>query len=679
MKNRLQIDRKSGSRPISGKQALAVVIDTIESVLMKRPPRLAGAAGAAAAMFLPQLPGPLAGEVAKPLAYPADVVEPPWVDTRREMQLATAARFRAFVGFTFTDRLGESGIGFVNVTTADTGKNYRASHYDHGNGVAAADVDGDGLPDIYFSTQVGANGLWRNLGGGRFGDITASSGTSLAGELGVAASFGDTDNDGDPDLYATTVLGGNFLFANDGAGRFTDATAASGLGYRGHSSASVLFDYDRDGLLDLFLCNVGVYTTGEVLEAPVDPLNPGEEDFYQYFAAHADAFAGHLKPERTERSILYRNEGGNRFSDVSEATGLIDTSWSGDASPIDANEDGWPDLYVLDMQGNDDYFENVRGQKFVRRSREVFPKTPWGSMGVKSFDWDNDGDFDLFVSDMHSDMSEDVGPQEEKKKADIQYSDDFLASGGLSIFGNAFYRNEGGTYLEISDGIGAENYWPWGLSTGDLNADGYDDVFLASSMNYPFRYGVNTLLVNDLGEGFLDAEYILGVEPRRGNRTTKAWFLLDCGGADREHDHCEGQGGLIEIWAALGSRASVIFDIEGDGDLDIATNEFNSEPQVFVSDLSERKQINYLKVKLAGGASNRSGVGSVVTVEAGGARYRKVNDGQSGYLSQSDLPLYFGLAGASSVDRIVVQWPSGKTRTVPGPVAVNRLVEVAEK
>ena len=643
-------------------------------------PRLGGAAGAAAAMLLSQLPGPLPAEIRKPLAWPADAVEPPWVDTRREMQLATAARFGAFVGFTFTDRRRESGIGFVNVTTADTGKNYRASHYDHGNGVAAADVDGDGLADLYFSTQVGANELWRNLGDGRFADVTASSGTSLAEALGVAASFGDTDNDGDPDLYATTVLGGNSLFANDGSCRFTDATPASGLAYSGHSSASVFFDYDRDGLLDLFLCNVGVYTTGEVLEAPADALNPGEGESYRYFAAQTDAFAGHLKPERTERSILYRNEGGNRFSDVSEATGLIDTSWSGDASPIDANEDGWPDLYVLDMQGNDDYFENVRGRSFVRRSREVFPKTPWGSMGVKSFDWDNDGDFDLFVSDMHSDMSVDVGPPDEKKKADIQYSEEFLASGGRSIFGNAFYRSEGGgRYLEISDAVGAENHWPWGLSTGDLNADGYDDVFLASSMNYPFRYGVNTLLVNDLGKAFLDAEYILGVEPRRDGRTTKAWFLLDCGGADREHDRCEGQEGLIEIWAALGSRSSVIFDIEADGDLDIVTNEFNSEPQVFVSDLSERKRISYLEVKLAGRASNRSGIGAVVTVEAQGARYRKANDGQSGYLSQSDLPLYFGLSGAASVDRIVVQWPSGKTQTVPGPVAVNRLVEVTER
>ena len=621
-----------------------------------------------------------AAEIRKPLVYPADVVEPPWVDTRQKKQLESAEGFKAFVGFGFSDRYVESGITFVNVSTDDTGKRYTASHYDHGNGVAVADVDGDGRLDIYFSTQVGANELWRNNGDGTFRDITTAAGVGVGEPLGVTGSFADIDNDGDPDLFVTSVREGNFLFENDGKGKFTDITATAGVSYSGHSSGAVFFDYDRDGRLDLYVCNVGVYTTEELLLASTDPLYPEKGEPYDYYAAHLDAFAGHLKPERNERSILYHNDGGNRFSDVTEVTGLIDTSWSGDASPIDANEDGWPDLYILDMQGNDDYFENVAGQRFVRRSREVFPKTPWGSMGVKTFDYDNDGDFDLYISDMHSDMSEDVGPFDEKLKANIRYSNDFLASGGNSIFGNAFYRNEGGgSFVEISDDIGAENYWPWGLSVGDLNADGYEDVFLASSMNYPFRYGVNTVLINNEGKMFLDAEYILGIEPRRNRRTTNAWFPLDCDGADRKHDRCEGQVGVIEIWAAVGSRSSVIFDIEGDGDLDIVTNEFNSEPQIFVSNLSEKREIHYLEVKLVGTSSNRSGIGAVVTATAGDLSYKRVNDGQSGYMSQSDYPLYIGLGDATSVDEIVVQWPSGTTQTVPGPIEINRRIEVTEK
>ena len=208
---------------------------------------------------------------------------------------------------------------------------------------------------------------------------------------------------------------------------------------------------------------------------------------------------------------------------------MKDESWSGAASPIDVNEDGWLDLYVLNMQGHDQYYENVEGKHFVDKSREVFPKTPWGSMGVKVFDYNNDGKMDLYITDMHSDMSENIGVEREKLKSRMQWSEEFLRSGGNSIFGNAFYRNRGdGHFEEISDQIGAENYWPWGFSVGDLNADGYEDVFIASSMNYPFRYGVNSVLLNNRSERFLDSEFILGVEPRRDGRTAQPWFELDC-------------------------------------------------------------------------------------------------------------------------------------------------------
>ena len=611
---------------------------------------------------------------------PPTIFAPTWLKSRAQDQRARVSKSDVFCDFSFSDRLEESGIRFRNRCVDAAGKDWMPVHYDHGNGIAIADVDGDGRLDIYFTNQVGRNQLWRNLGGGRFGGITQEAGVGLPEPVSVTASFADIDNDGDADLYVTTVRKGNVLYENDGKGRFTDISRQSGLDYVGHSSGAVFFDYNRDGLLDLFLVNVGVYTTDEVKTVSIPSFEADKRE-YRFFQGREDAFTGQLFPERYEASILYENRGGNRFVDVSEKRRLVDVGWSGDASPLDLNGDGWFDLYVLNMQGHDDYYENVGGEYFVKKSRQLFPKTPWGAMGIKVFDFDNDGRMDIYITDMHSDMSEEVGPEEEKFKSRMQWAEEVLRSEGKSIFGNAFYRDEGeGSFAEMSDAIGAENYWPWGVSTGDLNADGFEDAFVTSSMNYPWRYGVNSLLLNNRGVQFLDSEFILGVEPRRGGRTARPWFELDCSGADEAHRDCDGQSGQIEVWGAVGTRSAVIFDLDDDGDLDIVTNDFNSEPMVLVSDLADRKEkLRYVKIELVGTESNRDGLGSRVELVVGTRIYAKVHDGQSGYLSQSLHPLYFGLDDVETVDRIEVSWPSGRKQTVAGPIKTNTLVQIIEE
>jgi hypothetical protein len=589
-----------------------------------------------------------------------------WLNSIAEAQQIAIGTARAFHDFHFVDRLAATGITFRHRTVEDAAKTYKAAHYDHGTGLAAADVDGDGLVDLYFVNQVGGNELWRNTGNGRFENITTHAGVAVPDRVSVSASFADIDNDGDPDLYVTTVRGGNLLFENDGHGCFKDISAASGVGYVGHSSSAVFFDYDRDGRLDLFLVNVGRYTTDEVA---------GEG--YRYFTAFEDAFSGHLKPERTEASILFHNEGGNRFADVSRKMNLVDTSWSGDATVIDGNDDGWPDLYVLNMQGDDQYYENDRGRRFVRRSRQLFPRTSWGSMGVKVFDYDNDGRLDLFVTDMHSDMSQPIGPEVEKLKSEMKWPVSFRGTGRTSIWGNTFFRKEGpDSYREASDALGLENYCPWGPSVGDLNADGFDDVFIASGMNYPERYMVNSVKLNDGGRRFVDAEFALGVEPRSGGLAVP-WFELDASGVDKGHRDAAGATGHITIYGARASRSALILDLDGDGDLDIVTNEFNAAPMVLESNLTERTQVHFVALKLVGTASNRDAVGATVRVTAGGTTQTKVQDGSSGYLSHSSMPLYFGLGQASAAERIEITWPSGRTQTLLSPPA-NRTIEVRE-
>jgi enediyne biosynthesis protein E4 len=595
------------------------------------------------------------------------------LDARKKAQMETANKFKVFYQFQFTDRVKESGITFVQDAVDDATRNYMPVHYDHGNGTAVADVDGDGLYDIYFVNQVGGSQLWKNLGAGKFKNITQEAGVGLADRISVAAAFADIDNDGDQDLFVTTVRGGNVLFENDGHGHFKDISKEAGVDLVSHSSGAVFFDYDNDGLLDLLVCNVGKYTS--------DEKGPDGE-----YVGLRDAFHGHMHPDRFEYPVLYKNLGHNRFKDVTADVGLHPRGWCGDASFADINGDGRPDLFFLNMMGHSHYYENVDGQKFVDKTEQYFPKTPFGSMGLKFLDFDNDGRPDLFITDMHSDMFGDVEPEREKQKDSAVPPETFLGGPANSfIFGNALYHNLGdGKFEESSDRLGVENYWPWGPSTGDINADGWDDIFIPSGMGFPFRYGINSMLLNNRGETFLDAEFLLGIEPRRDGRTHAPWFELDCSQGVppdlmlvMKKFPCQSPKGKVMVMGTLSSRSAAIFDLDNDGDLDIVTNDFNAEPQVLISDLAQRKQIHWLKVALNGTVSNRNGLGATVRVRAGGQVYTKYNDGKSGYLSQSVLPLYFGLGDAAKIDRVEVDWPSGRQQVFT-ELQANETLRVTE-
>ena len=604
--------------------------------------------------------------------FPEDDMGKDALPSRQKAQSEAAKQFGVFYQFRFVDKLRESGITFSHHAVDDVTKHMRMGHYDHGSAVAVADVDGDGLYDIYFVNQVGGNELWKNLGGGKFKNITQEAGVGVPGRVSVAAAFADIDNSGHQDLFVTTVRGGNVLFENDGHGHFKNITQAAGLGLVAHSSGAFFFDYDNDGLLDLLVCNVGKYTE--------DDKGPNGE-----YIAIPNAFDGHLHPDRYEYPVLYKNMGHHQFKDVTAQVGLSPHGWCGDATFSDLNGDGWPDIFLLNMQGHSHYYENQGGKKFIEKTDEYFPKTPWGAMGIKFFDYDNDGRIDLFIVDMHSDMSDEPGPENEKKKSTITWTDSYIQGTKSDyIWGNALYHNAGnGRFDEVSDRLGVETYWPWGPSVGDLNADGWDDIFIASGMSYPYRYGINSLLLNDRGKRFDDAEFVLGIEPRKNLYTP--WFEIDCSDPHERQAQeklnskvCAGQSGKSIVMAPRSSRSSVIFDLDNDGDLDIVTNDFNSEPQVLVSDLAERKKIHWLQVTFEGTHSNRNGLGATVRVHAGGLTYTKYNDGKSGYLAQSVLPLYFGLGNATKIDRVEVEWPSGKKQVLTTAIEENQTLRITE-
>lgn len=580
-------------------------------------------------------------------------------------------------GFRFEDRQPQSEITFRHRMTEDSGRLEKPVHYDHGSGLAVADVDGDGQPDLFFANQVGGNALWRNRGNGTFEDLSARAGIALPDRVSVGAAFGDLDNDGDADLVVTTVRKGDVVFRNTGMGRFEDVSGAAGFQGAGHSSGIVLFDFDRDGLLDVFITRIGRYTEDK---PRADGVHPGL----------ADAFSGHLFPDRTEKPVLYRNEGGFRFRDVSSEVLPGATGWSGDAIAFDANGDGWTDLHVLNMQGDDHLLVNEGGKRFIRRTDESLRKTPWGAMGVGVLDADLDGKPDLLVTDMHSDMTGgqirlrngfNLGAERQKSEAwcSAQWTDAFLQGASNNIFGNALYLAKGdGTFDERSDAFGVETFWPWGPTVADFNADGAEDVFITAGMGYPFAYSVNSLLLNDGGRRFRSAEFVTGIEPRRNGRVSAEAFQLDLDGEDRNHPLRQGRTGRLSVRGSLSSRSSCAVDLDADGDLDLVTNEFHDVPQLLFSNLSQLPGVNSVSIRLRGTRSNRDGLGALVRVTAGGRTQVRVHHGKSGYLGQSSLPLYFGLGTANAPERVEVTWPGGGTQVMTNGLAGKRVLEIVE-
>ena len=256
----------------------------------------------------------------------------------------------------------------------------------------------------------------------------------------------------------------------------------------------------------------------------------------------------------------------------------------------------------------------------------------------------------------------------EKQKSDAwcaaAWGPDFLLIDRTDfIFGNALFKNRGiAPWQEASEGMDVETYWPWGISVADFNADGFEDIFVTAGMGYPFRYGIQSLLLNDAGKKFFATEFVLGIEPRKRGPLIE-YFKLDCTGADAKAELCYHRTEDLRVLAATSSRSSAAFDLDNDGDLDLVVNNMNDHPQVFLSNLAAQRKLHFLKILLKGTKSNADGLGAVVKVHAGGREWMQQHDGKSGYLSQSSMPMYFGLGDAAEVSGIEENWPQERRQS----------------
>ena len=543
-------------------------------------------------------------------------------------------------GFVLRDETNAAGIRFVHQRPTFDPKiaNVEPHVAALGASVAVTDVDGDGWPDLYFTnSRFGApNALYRNRGNGTFEDVAASAGLADLNRPGEGVSmgsvWGDTDNDGREDVLVYRY-GYLALYRNVDGRRFEDVTERAGLRRWVNSNGAIWFDYDRDGLLDL-------YVTG-------------------YFRSDIDLW--HLTTTRIMHSsfefaanggknLLFRNVGGGRFEDVTDRMGVGSTRWTLAAASADFNADGWPDLYLANDYGPEELFLNRQGQRFTLAKAGLESESKSG-MSASLGDAFNRGQLDVFVTN--------------------------ISERGYLFQNNNLRLNqmpEAGRFRNVADGQVADAGWAWGAQFGDLNNDGNNELFVAngfisadSSTSYWYAMskiaGANGLLFEDAATwpAFGNAS-LSGYEPSRVylNRGLAGW--VDVASAVGVTDRYDG-------------RAVALADLSNRGAVDVIIANQNQPALVYRNRPDSTN--HWIAFTLVGTRSNRSAIGAEVVVEASGLRQRRIIDGGMGFASQNDRRLHFGLGRREWVDRVVIHWPSGEEQVL-SHLAVDQFHTVLE-
>jgi hypothetical protein len=510
----------------------------------------------------------------------------------------------------FVDVTESAGIQFRHVNGA-FGKKFLPETM--GSGCAFFDFDSDGDQDILLVNSTtwpgekpasrSTSALYRNRGNGTFEDVTVGSGFDRP-MYGMGAAIGDYDADGDPDVYLT-ALGPNVLLSNQGQGKFRDVTAAAGVGDSGFGASATWVDYDRDSDLDLVLVNYVQWSR--------------ETDIYCSLDGKTKSYC---TPESYNGAspVLYRNDGKGRFEVVTRAAGLENPRGKGlGVAVLDFDQDGHLDLAVAnDTQPNNLYknggngtFTDVGVLAGVAFSESGVAR---GAMGIDAGDYDGSGRQSLVIGNFSNEMI-------------------------------ALYHNEGrGFFIDAApvSEVGRVSLLTlaFGAFFFDFDLDGRLDIFVANghvetdihTVQQRVTYAQPPHLFRNLGEGRF-ASVAADVGP--------------------------------ELARPVVARGAAHGDIDGDGDLDLLLTTNGGRAYLYRNDVTG--PASWIGFRLKGTSSNRDAIGATLRLSAGGSRQTSMVKSATGYLSQSQLPVVFGLGSAKSVERVEILWPSGKKQTLSNP------------
>jgi hypothetical protein len=530
----------------------------------------------------------------------------------------------------FVDIAREAGLTIPNVWGGADRKRYIIEA--KGSGLAFFDYDHDGWLDIYLTNgthldekwpagQAPTSHLYKNNRDGTFTDVTEKSGLARTGwQTGVCV--GDYDNDGWDDLFCC-FWGHNILFHNNGDGTFTDVTHKAGVyDERVRWGAGCTFlDYDRDGHLDLFVCNY-------IKLDPAKTASPGDAASCQWKGIPVMCGPRGLTGDT---SVLYRNNGDGTFTDVSQKAGILKPGprYSITAVATDFDNDGWPDIYVavdsepsiLFRNNHDGTFTDVAVMAGCAYSENGHEQA---GMGVGVADYDCDGWFDIFKTN---------------------FADDTC---------NLYHNNGDGTFSDVTfaSGIGINNqYVAWGCAFVDYDNDGWADIIQVNGHVYPEIAG------HEIGQTFKNPRLVY---KNLGN------------GQFKDVSPAMGPG----ITERYSSRGAAFGDFDNDGDIDVLVLNMNDVPSLLRNDGGNKQ--NWIKIKLIGTKCNRTAIGARVRVVTG--THSQIDEVRSGssVMSQSDLRLHFGLGKSQAVDLIEVKWPTTQKIERFTQVKANQILTIRE-